>query len=412
MRQAGKIIRSILYAGILLASCNKTAFNPQTFPVHPTPAADTLHNLRHMIDSIPSSDLFLLALQRTGYDSLLSATGTFYTLVVPTDSLLIASGYTKDVITYLSPSLLVSGIIVNQIWNGQFSDSVLDGAQGYIKAAALTDPANQQFNTYSVAKQGGPTGGLWINGVQVSYEKAGTWASNGYIFASNAFYTPPVSNAWTVLQTRPEFSYFVAACRLDDSVVGAVGQLYQQYLNLAADSTIFLNIQNGYGFPVDGYTYFVPTNQAFINAGFKTIDDIRQYALTYTFDPGGYTLSPLDSLLYTHWIPNANLYYFDLLKDPNLNQRDAADLKLTMETELYNLSYYLNTGVDYFQNPLPTNGLEYPYKGILNFLVSGTTVSITCNSSKNPPAATLVEPDILCTNSVILHGVDHLFWPY
>lgn len=447
MQQAGtKIIRTLLYTGIkepleavrpkdrrkrftgiglifykarflyilyILASCNKTAHNPQSFPVHPVPPVDTLHNLRHMLDSVPSSDLFLLALQRTGYDSLLSQTGAFYTVLVPTDSLLIATGYTQDVITYLSPALLVSGIIVNQIWSGQFSDSALDGADGYVQATALTNPSNQGLNTYSVAKQGGPTGGLWINGEQVSYEQSGIKASNGYIHVANAFFIPPASNAWTVLQSRPEFSYFVAACRLDDSVVLAAGSnLLQNDIGLNADSTIFTGQYVGYGPVPDNYTYFVPTNQAFINAGFNTIDDIRNYALTYNYDPSSFALSPIDSIIYAHWIPGSNLYYFDLLKNPNLNQREAADLKLTTETELYNLSYILNTGDDYNQIPFPTNGLEYPYKGILHYQVSDTTVSITCNSTKNPPAATVVEHDILCTNSVILHGVDHLFWPY
>ena len=397
----------------VLASCNKTAYNPQSLPVHPVPPADTLHNLRHMIDSLPSTDMFLLALQRTGYDTLLSQTGAFYTLVIPTDSLLIAAGYTKDVITYLDPSLLASGIIVNQIWNGQIADSILDDADGYITVTALPGPqstSSNTGNTYSVAKQGGPTGGLWINGSQVSYEKSGVRASNGYIHTANAFYTPPVSNAWVTLQTRPEFSYFVAACRINDSLLAAVGDSRILVFGIGADTSIFLNQQWGYGPVPNPTTYFVPTNQAFINAGFNTIADIRNYALTYTYDPSGLTLSPIDSIVYTHWMIYSNLYYFDLLKDPNLNSREAADLRPAMETELYSLSVYLNT--DPNGAGLPTAGQNYPYKGILHFQVSDTTVSITCNSSKHPPAATVTEHDILCTSNWILHGVDHLFWPY
>jgi hypothetical protein len=408
------MVRSIFYTSILLytlASCNKTAHNPQSLPVHPAPTPDTLHNLKHMLDGVPASDLFQLALQRTGYDSLLSQTNAFYTLVVPTDSLLIASGYTQNVITYLSPALLVSGIIANQIWNGQLSDSALNGADGYIKVTALTDPAGTTGapNTYSVAKQGGPTGGLWVNGQQVSDETSGIKASNGYIHVANAFYITPTAAAWTVLQARPEFSYFVAAVRLDDSVVQGQYDYFQGYNGLAEpDSAIFL--QNYYGNSTADYTFFVPTNQAFINAGFKTIDDIRAYALTFVYDLTGVSLSPIDSIIYAHWIPSSNLYYFDLLKNPNLNQRQATDLKLTMETQLYDFSFFDNTDPD--QLGLPSYGQTYPYKGILDYQVSDTTVSITCNSAKNPPAATVVEHDILCLNSVILHGVDHLFWPY
>ena len=409
-----KIKRILLYAGLCLytlASCNKTAFNPQSFPVHTAPPVDTLHNLRHMIDSVPGSSLFLLALQRTGYDSLLSQTGAYYTLVIPTDSLLIASGYTKDVITYLDPHLLLTGIIVNQVWNGQIADSTLDGADGYVKATSIPDPSNNdQSLTFSVAKQGGPSGGLWISGLQVSHEKSGVRASNGYIHVADAFYVPPVATAWAILQSRPEFSYFVAACRINDSVLLAEGDSRLNVFYNGPDTGIFLTQQWGYGNLPPINTYFVPTNQAFINAGFNTIDDIRNYALTYVYDPTGLTLSPLDSIIYAHWMPYSNLYYFDLQKNPSLNGREAADLKTTMQTELYNLSVLLNT--DPNGQGLPTVGQNYPYKGVLNFNVSGTTVTITCNSPKHPPAATIVEHDIMCAPGWILHGVDHLFWPY
>ena len=420
MQHGNKIVRFVLYAGFALyalASCNKTAYNPQSFPIHPAAPVDTLHNLRHMIDSVPNSGLFLLALQRTGYDSLLSQTGAFYTLVIPTDSLLIASGYTKDVITYLKPSILLTGIIVNQFWNGQISDSALDGADGYVTVTSIPDPSNVgQLNNYAVAKQGGPAGGLWINGVQVSHEKSGIRASNGYIHTANAFYTPPASNAWTTLQSRPEFSYFVAACRINDSVVNAVGQSYRNSYYLGPDTVMFEGGQQfGPGnWPTANFTYFVPTNQAFINAGFNTIDDIRNYALTYTNDPNGILMSPLDSIILGHWMPFSNLYYFNLLKNPNLNTREAADLKQTLETTLYDICYFVNTGIllGYQNQPGLNYGLVYPYKGVLNFQVSDTTVTITCNSARHPPAATLVEHDILCSYSMILHGVDHLFWPY
>lgn len=414
-----KILRFRLYPGILylgfllyvLGACNKTAYNPQSFPVHAVPQADTLHNLRHMIDSLPSSDLFLLALKRTGYDSLLSQTSAFYTLMVPTDSLLIAAGYTKDVITYLDPSLLLTGIIVPQVWNGQIADSTLDEADGYVTATSITDPSVKDPtigpNRYPVAKQGGPTGGLWISGVRVSNERSGVRASNGYVHVVNAFYTAPVLNAWNVLLSRPEFSYFVAACQIDDSVVQAVGAYYQGTYGIPGDMGIFQG-QNGNAV---NFTYFVPTNQAFINAGFNTIQDIRDYAVNNTIaDPNGILLSPLDSIIYGHWMPNSNLYYFDLLKNPNLNQREAADLRLSMETELYNVAVIANTDPNGYG--LPSYGLGYPYKGVLHFQVSDTTVSITCNSATNPPAAKVVEHDIMCTNGVILHGVDHLFWPY
>ena len=85
----------ILLAGILLGvlpACKKTIVNPQSFPAHPAPTPDTLHDLRHLTDSLPDIDQFLLALHRTGYDTLLRQTGQLYTLLIPTDSLLNAAG--------------------------------------------------------------------------------------------------------------------------------------------------------------------------------------------------------------------------------------------------------------------------------------------------------------------------------
>lgn len=251
-------IRGILFTSVLLyclSSCNKTIQNPQTFPVHPTPFFDSLHDLRHMMDSLPNSRLFLQALQRTGYDNLLRRKDSIFTLLVPTDSLLISKGYTQDVIAYLDPSLLVSGIINSQFLYGDFSDSLLN-ASAYVNVKSKIDPATNISYTYRLGKQAGPAGGLWIMGALVSPHPSGLRATNGYLYSVNKFYVPSVVNAWGLLLSKPEFSYFVAACQINDSIYYAQGLGYRDWplsQYLFDDVGIFSSYNT---------TYFVPTNQA------------------------------------------------------------------------------------------------------------------------------------------------------
>ena len=409
-------IRSILIIGVLLyclSSCNKTIQNPQTFPVHPIPAFDTLHNLRHMIDSLPNSDLFLLALQRTGYDTLLLRQDSIYTLLVPTDSLLISMGYTKDVITYLNPSLLLTGVIIPQFLYGNYSDSLLDQS-AYVPVRTKADPATGITYGYQLGKQAGPAGGLWIFGSQVSPQTSGLRASNGYLYSVNTYYVAPIVNAWQLLQSKPEFSYFVAACRINDSIYAALGSQYRGYPFNNPSDTEFLDFGTK-------LTYFVPTNQAFINAGFQTIDDIRAFAGTAQYDPSNATVSPLDTIIYGHCMPDTAVLYYDLLRNPGFNQRPLASAPYSsynpaydntnFESVLYNIAY--EVGNDPYAFPAQYGGgQKNPYIGEFFFQATGNTVTVTCSSGKNPPAATIVERDLICGGNVILHGVDHLFWPY
>lgn len=406
----------ILFTGVLLyclSSCNKTIHNPQSFPVHPVPAFDSLHDLRHMMDSLPNSDLFLLALQRTGYDSLLRRQDSIYTLLVPTDSLLISMGYTKDVITYLDPKLLLTGVIIPQFLYGDFSDSLLD-VSAYVPVTTKVDPSTGGRYLYRLGKQGGPTGGLWIFGSQISPKAHGLQASNGYIYSVNTYYLGSIVNAWTLLQSKPEFSYFVAACRINDSVYAAIGSQYRGYPFNIPNDTDILNFGNN-------LTYFVPTNQAFIDAGFQTIDDIRTYAGTTQYDPSNVTVSPLDTLLYGHCMQDTALLYYDLLHNPGFNQRPLASAPKipysyvgydnNFESMLYGIAYTVNN--DPYGFPATYGrGQQNPYIGEFFFQATGTTITVTCSSAKKPPAATIVERDMICAGNVILHGVDHLFWPY
>ncbi|MBN9380381.1 MAG: hypothetical protein J0H74_06425 [Chitinophagaceae bacterium] len=367
-----------------------------------------------MIGSTPSADLFLLALRRTGYDSLLRQTSKFYTLLIPSDSLLISTGYTKDVITYLDPTILAKGIIYRSILYGDYSDSLLDGATGYTDVYTIPDAATLLTDTFYIAKQAGPTGGLWMSGVRVSRERSGVPASNGYIHVVDTFYTKPTINAWTVLNSKPEFSYFVAACRINDSIVNSYTSYNGYRSNLfnvnLPDTEVFI----ARNYNISNQTFFVPTNQAFINAGFNTIDDIRNYAVNNTDYSRPTYIDPLDSLIYGLWMPGinysappngVNFFYFDLLKNPNINQRPPAALSYDkpIETELFNATTLYNTG---------SYGKISNYPGVLNFHVQDTTVSVTCSSNSNLPPAVIVERDMLCLNHILIHGVDHLLWPY
>jgi hypothetical protein len=266
--------------------------------------------------------------------------------------------------------------------------------------------------TYRLGKEAGPSGGLWIYGVQYSPQPSGLRATNGYLYSVNKFYVASIVNAWVLLRSKPEFSYFVAACRINDSIYNAKGLGYRgNPLNLYSDTGIFFSANN---------TYFVPTNQAFINAGFQTIADIRTYANTAKVDPAHATVSPLDTIIYGHLMPDTMMFSLDLQKNPTFNQRPLAGAvpppfgnqgydKYPFESALYTISYQIDN--DQYNHP-NQYGQGQPYIGEIIFQSAGTTVTMSCNSGKKPPAATIVEPDMVCQYNLILHGVDHLFWPY
>jgi hypothetical protein len=80
-----------------------------------------------------------------------------------------------------------------------------------------------------------------------------------------------------------------------------------------------------------------------------------------------------------------------------------------MQTMLYAASWEWDNDLNVYPD---SYGRGQPVAGDIIFQSTGTTVTMTCNSSKQPPAATIVEPDMVCLNNLILHGVDHLLWPY
>jgi hypothetical protein len=105
------------------------------------------------------------------------------------------------------------------------------------------------------------------------------------------------------------------------------------------------------------------------------------------------------------------MFYFDIMKNPNLNLRVYGNTTDNVNASGYYNESYLYDNFLYVTNQVSQSNSHYPYIGLLNYQYDGNKVSITCNSSRNPSAAVIVEPDIVAVDGII-HGVDHLFWPY
>ncbi len=398
-----KLFQISCLIGLLLVACKKENTKVTT-PLKPFVSNfDTANTLKYNL-SKGSSHLFSLAIKAAGLDSLLTQKNVFYTLLIPSDSAFLAASLDSTILLSFSKSYLKS-LLNNQIYVGNLSDSLLKNAAGYIPFKNFTLSSDMVPSFYFHQEPQG----LWVEGKKVTNLATSTKASNGSIYFVNQFFNPPTITAWNIITSRPEFSYFVEAVRINDSIHTALLSPYGSDLPpFIADSSYFGTFQSIPPF-VDGIgnrlpaTYFVPTNQAFIEANFPSVASLRKYGLsnikvlkkqvatTFGSIPAGEG-TPLDSILASCIIGRVRYLYFDLLYNPLIDN---------LPSNFFSRLTY-NTGV---------NILIPPYLGLIQTYRQNGTISLRSNSKKSPPFVNIVIKDLVGDYCVV-HGVDHLFYPY
>lgn len=193
-----------------------------------------------IVTNNPDFSLLEAAVVRAGLVETLSGNGTFTVFAPDNDAFAAAGLGTESAINAMPVEILRSvllyhvlgqEIMSNVIPMGTTELSTVNEAKAYV-----TKNAN----------------GVFVNGAAVTM--ADVNASNGVVHVINKVLMPPTGNIVQTAQANPDLSYLVAAV-----------------VHASSGSVDFAAVLSSNG----PYTVFAPTNQAFQNAGFLTVEDIE-----------------------------------------------------------------------------------------------------------------------------------------
>lgn len=332
------------------------------------PMTDAAGDLVRALDS-SNCHLFDMAFHRAGMDTVLSALSG-YTILAPSDSAMTAAGLTAQVIGTLSTDS-VARLVRYHITAGFYNDTTLAAAQANIQVATLrqdifTDTVKGDVVYQQEVYLREYDNALYINGEFAQANAHPVSAFNGYLFTIGRVLRAPGQTLWEIIATDPRLSLYRAALRIDDSLALTYEINYYQYRpqSLCSDSILFSTIlySSQANSNLNQPTVFAPTDSAFIAAGFKTVDDIRRYALSAPLADEGISANnqyfvladvPMDSILYAHILfSNTDdnpmgylLLYNDLQSSPLVNHG-------LVNANDYQIMRFVNSSLYYFQ-PYP-----------------------------------------------------------
>ncbi|MBW0160627.1 MAG: fasciclin domain-containing protein [Sediminibacterium sp.] len=185
--------------------------------------------------------LLRTAVVRAGLVETLSGQGTF-TVFAPDNNAFAAAGLGTEAAINAVPEATLRQIILYHVLGQEYTSGAIPSATTELASAG-------QANVY-VTKN---TNGVFVNGAAVT--TADVDAANGVVHVINKVLMPPPGNIVQLAQGNANLSFLVAA----------VVRASQGTTNVAA-------VLSGSG----PFTVFAPTNTAFQNAGFPTIESIQQ----------------------------------------------------------------------------------------------------------------------------------------
>jgi uncharacterized surface protein with fasciclin (FAS1) repeats len=416
--QHPKYLYIVLVIALAWSACLKRSESPLTTSIsQPFKTGDLVKALA--ADS--SAGLFRRAFNRLNLSPQIDPTKN-YTIFAVSDSAMTAAGLTAAAIDAL-PLDSLRKIITYQIVSGTYDEIALTNTVSSQQLQTLRqdtivghlEPSSISTHLLYAKEQGL----LYFNGVATPWQSPAIEASNGYLYNVGRVFIPLPSTGtvWDVIRSQPDLTLFYAAM-------------------LLADSTLDVGLQAGFGGPyydtLDLFSYalsnpppfiepgmlatvLAPTNKAFNDAGFYTVDDLRQFAnQTYVgFDPNTFAafyFSPLDSVVSRHILYN----------------RISANLNRTFVTRLFyndlmstdinngNLNTYIgpeggDVDVTYFILRYPS-GLQF----------SGRNGTAYVQWNKDPNSAVPIPQDAdparpvnhFNTTTGSVYKIDKLFYPF
>ncbi|MBC9911868.1 fasciclin domain-containing protein [Chitinophaga varians] len=300
---SGRLFKCCLPALLLLAmACRKQDIEPE--PVgEPVPYTGPVLSLKETLEKSPYTYL-KAAWKRSNIDDRLNkAAITSFTIFAPTDKAFEQAGWTMDKISQASPEQLDT-LLSFHISGNQVHAASLVQVTGNLTLATLLKsadlPGYEGFPPYQYVLYAGVNhDSLYVNGQPVSKWGQALEATTATIYPTDKVLQQPVQDMLSFLQSDERFSFYLEACRINDSL----------YLDKNPWETGLLNmtVLSATGSSGGQFTLIVPTNEAFKKSGFNTVEDIRQY--NYRSLPIGdagyddhwyyvYPTTAMDSLLY------------------------------------------------------------------------------------------------------------------
>ncbi|RPD39396.1 fasciclin domain-containing protein [Chitinophaga barathri] len=288
--------RKLLMGTVALLSVAFTGcMKPSDSPLQTShPLSFNKDNLAKTIAAVDSLSLFYEAVQRLGYTGLFESTSN-YTVMAPGNGAMQAGGLNSSQIRAL-PLDSLRKLIAYHILPGAYADSSLKSlAFSQVIETLRADTGFVPGQGYKVTKsylyiQQGDS--LYLDDYAAAGNAPPIQASNGYIYpirkVLDRTLTDNSRSLWDVISTDPDLSMYLAAIRLQDSIrtcdLFDDNIYYAFYLGMGPDSNNFTAKkirEDGYVNYSKTPTLLAPTNKAFQDAGFHSIDDLRQFALRY-----------------------------------------------------------------------------------------------------------------------------------
>lgn len=240
MKYASNLIKAAFLSVLLLpmSGCQ----NEPAGDVRPTGAARIgSQSIADIVINSPVHNLLEAAVIRAGFAGALSGGGDF-TVFAPTDDAFRAAGFGDVNAINNAPIATLQRILGYHVIGGNrfFADLFPEVEVGY------TPLITTQF---FVTRRGASVN---VNGIPVA--QGNLYATNGVIHVINSVLLPPAGNIVEVAASNPNLTYLVAA-------VQRASQGSVDVQRVLATTPLL--------------TVFAPTNQAFMDAGFPTIESIR-----------------------------------------------------------------------------------------------------------------------------------------
>ena len=374
-----------LLLAILFSACRQEDL--QVTPVgKPLAYSGPSKTVRQLMDSAGLT-IYKAAWEQVNMDSVIAGKKLqAYTLLAPSDAAFAAAGITAANIGS-TPVAVLDTIMLYHTMDTWLSPGQLKALQGNMTMTSLLTRADfADFRSYSpyICYQflGFHEGKLMVNGKP--HPLTALEGIDGTIYVLDEVQPKPDQDMIDYLQNNPNFTFFMEACRLSDSLYD------DMWLNQGF--TDMLTTQQSSPKPI---TLLAPTNHAFQQAGINTFDDLRELALRYPVDWPHYNdewyyvpvYTSLDSLLMLHKLD------FSMAARP---QGPVVIFSNDM-TDNPSLTNFLITSGGRYQSP--------PHYIRLAFSTSGGQIMVKQEGNNTAPARTVTATSPLFRNGVI-HVID------
>lgn len=392
MKNYIKII--LFFLAIQLFSCKKEDILPPEIgsPIPYTPDAT-----RNWVTVLNDADfsLFKTAYEKSNIKTWVKSSATaFQTVFIPTNKAFESAGYNLANINNTSAETLDS-LLAYYIVPGMYNE---DDLKMFIHRSfplntllkSTTIPGSSTFNPYVYRIYVGTwNDSLAINGHTVGLWKNKEETTDGYVYKIDKMINKPTQTVLDFIKSQPRFSMLLEA-------INASSPYYESEYQWSSDP-YFANVLSQIG--VQRSTYYLPTNTAFANSGFHTLQDVNDrierslpigdpfYDDQFFYQ---YPRTAIDSILMPHG--------FSLFR----NEYDAAYFKM----DLMNYPTYLGGFI-------VQNGSPYQNGDVVvetSFKVQNNQLFVAGYRSKEEYQP-LTETNIFCLNGVVHVVNSHLMKP-